>query len=99
MTGTAAAAAVPFNDLMASDPLELRNRTHSMGTHEIAQGSWAVGSIPKHRESVLDSAKAQRKSSMQLGLTDSTALRNALRNPGHTFNVEAVAGTAFSQYL
>lgn len=81
---------------MDSEPMELRNRMHSMGTHEVAQGSWAVGSIPKYRDSSSDGVKAQRKNSMQLGITDSTALPNALRNPGHTFNVEAFAGMLFS---
>lgn len=63
-----------------------------MGMHEVAQGSWAVGNIPRHRESGGIESTKQRRTSLQLGGADSASLRNALRNPGHTFNLEAVAG-------
>lgn len=84
-------AAVPNRtDLMDLEPMDLRNRQHSMGTHEVAQGSWAVG---RCRDISTDDAKMRRSS---LTSSDSAAVRNALRNPGHTYNVDVSAGERFS---
>ena len=70
-----------------------------MGMHEVAQGSWAVGNIPRHRDSGGSESSKQRRTSLQLGGADSASLRSALRNPLHSFNVEAMAGMLPVAYM
>lgn len=76
-------------------PAELRHRGHSISTHEVAQGSWVVGNMPRYRESTAEGLKsANRRSSLQLGFTDAAALRSMIRGgqPQSSVDIQAVAG-------
>ena len=83
-------------DLADSDmPAELRSRGFSITTHEVAQGSWVVGNMPRFRDSSAEGPKTfNRRGSLQLGLSDAAALRSIIRagQPRASVDVQAVAG-------